>query len=372
MNRLSRLVAAISLLLATVSSAAPADAQRIQKSWDLAMEKWSLEVRVATTPEAVAKANASRPDTTPYARQMWEVIGPALNEAWTLEPAAWFLRATPGLLTSNPDGSTTPTFIKEIEIIRKTVETRHTKSAGLIPMCMALVTSQDPRSLAILEKIQTVHPDKKTQGVAALAAAMILKTLGDDAELMRKRLTFLRKAIVESSDVELGGITVAKLAEDELYIIRFLTKGRVAPDLTGIDSAGRPLELSDFKDKVILLLFWNSSMLEADRVIQLTAELDLKFKDRPFAIIGVNHDPLAKLRSLEADNTAPWKNFSDPTKQLASTYRIGSWPLVYVLDGERRIHYAGTPGSFAEATVAALLAEKKTGGGKAGDTENPD
>ena len=38
----------------------------------------------------------------------------------------------------------------------------------------------------------------------------IIAGLGDDGEIMRKRLTYLRKAIIQSSDVELGGITVAK------------------------------------------------------------------------------------------------------------------------------------------------------------------
>jgi hypothetical protein len=40
-------------------------------------------------------------------------------------------------------------------------------------------------------------------------------------------------------------------------------------------------------------------------------------------------------------------------------YRVGSWPLAYVLDGERKIHYAGAPGSFVELTAEALLAEAK-------------
>jgi hypothetical protein len=30
-----------------------------------------------------------------------------------------------------------------------------------------------------------------------------------------------------------------------------------------------------------------------------------------------------------------------------------------VLDGERRIHFSGTPGSFAELTMEALLSELK-------------
>jgi hypothetical protein len=73
----------------------------------------------------------------------------------------------------------------------------------------------------------------------------------------------------------------------------------------------------------------------------------------------VNNDPAAKLRSLQADNTVTWANFSDPENKLAKEYRVGSWPLAYVLDGERKIHYAGAPGSFVELTAEALLAEAK-------------
>ncbi|NJM37299.1 MAG: hypothetical protein HC845_05190 [Akkermansiaceae bacterium] len=115
--------------------------------------------------------------------------------------------------------------------------------------------SSDPKSLAVLEKIQSSHKDEKIQGVAALAAAMRLRNLGDDGDIMKRRITYIRKAIIQSADVELEGASVAKLAEDELYIIRFLTKGRVAPDLVGVDSANRPLSLSAHQGKVIILIF---------------------------------------------------------------------------------------------------------------------
>lgn len=364
MHRLIPFFAWMFPLLAAETQASPTGAQAVEQKWDLAVEKWSRETQSATTPDAKAKAMAYRPDATPYAREMWQNIGTSLQEDWTLEPAAWFLRATPGLRTSNPDGTTSLTFAKEIETIRKTVETSHLNSPKLIPMCMAFVASQDPRSLAFLEKVQTSHPDAKTQGVAALGAAMILKTLGDDGDIMRKRLTYLRKAILQSSDVSLGGTTVAKLAQDELYIIRFLTKGRVAPDLVGMDSSGAPMKLSTSKGKIVMLLFWSSTMLEADRVIGMTNDLLLKNQGKPFTVVGVNQDPLAKLRSLEADKDSPvmWKSLCDPTKELANQYRVGSWPLVYVLDGDRKICFAGPPGSFAEATVDALLAPQKAAG----------
>lgn len=359
MKRLSHLIAAATLMLAAESIASPAEALKIQKSWNLAMENWSVNARAATTPEAQAKVIASRPDAAAFARRMWLVIGTALPEDWTLEPAAWFLQASRGQVTRNDDGSTVPTFAIESEAVRKSVETHHLKSQNLIPMCMALASEGDPRSLSILEKIEAANPSPKTQGVAALGAAMVLKNLGDDPELARKRLTYLRKAIINSSDVDLSGVTVAKLAENELYLIRHLAKGRIAPDLSGVDAAGRPLKLSEMKGKIVLLMFWSSTIAESDRVIQMTSAMANKFNGRPVVILGANHDPLEKLRSMEADGTVNWRNFSDPENKLANEYRVTSWPTVYVLDGERKIHYVGTQGTFAELTAEALLSDVK-------------
>lgn len=359
MNRLSHLVVPFYLLIASGAVASPADASLIEKNYQLAVDKWTLDMRMTTRQEERIKTWGDRPDAAAAARKMWVQIGDSLGEEWTIEPAAWFLRNTQGLITTNPNGSTVPTFAKENNAIRKALESTHMNSGKLTPMCMALVANQDPRSLAILEKIQAGHPDKKIQGVAALGAALQLKTIGDDPELMKKRLTYLRKAIIQSSDVEINGTTVAKIAEDELYIIRYLTKGRVAPDLAGVDSANRPLSLSDKKGKVIILLFWSSSDPDASRVIEITAAMENKFKGRPLVIIGVNHDPSEKLRAMQADGTITWSNFSDPENKLAAEYRVGTWPLVYVLDGERKIHYAGAPGSFVDLTAEALIAEIK-------------
>lgn len=359
MHRLSRLIPLISLLALGHATASPADALRIQKSYQLSMDKLTLDMRLATTPEEKAKVWNSRPDAATAARDMWKTIGGSLTQDWTLEPAAWFLRTTPGLLAKDENGTPQPVFSKNCEEIRKAVEANHLKSPKLTPMCSALAASPDPRSLALLEKILESNPDPKIQGVAALGAAMQLKTLGENPEIMAKRLTYLRKAIIQSADVDLDGTTVAHLAEDELYIITYLTKGRVAPDLVGTDCAGKALSLSAHKGKVIVLLFWNSNVSDAQRVVEITTTLEKRFKGKPLAVIGVNNDPTEKLRTLQADGTVPWTNFSDPANKLAKDYRVGSWPLVYVLDGERKIHYSGAPGSFAELTAEALVAEIK-------------
>ena len=360
MNRLCIFALSFAACLAPLAQASPAGAASIQKEYQLAMETWTLQLKTATTPKDLDAAAAKRPDPFDFAKRMWSNIGGSLKEDWTLDPAAWFLRLSASLQTRKPDGSAAPAFSDEIELIRKAVETNHLNSPKLNLICIALSSSSDPRSLALLEKIAATNPDPKIQGTASISAAIIYRSLGDSPDVMQKRLSLIRKSIIQSADVEVNGTTIAKMAEDELYIIRFLTKGRVAPDLTGTDAAGKALSLADYKGKVTVLLFWNSSIPDASRVIEISAALNEKFKDKPFALIGVNNDPLEKLRQLQGDGTVAWRNFSDPGNKLASSYRVGTWPLVYVLDGERKIHYAGSPGSFVELTASALLSQEAT------------
>jgi len=99
---------------------------------------------------------------------------------------------------------------------------------------------------------------------------------------------------------------------------------------------------------------------EAARILEMASTLRKKFAAKPFALIGVNNDPTATLRDMcKQPELVTFPNFSDPQNRLAHEYRIGAWPMAYVLDGERKIHYAGPPGPFVDITVTALLEETK-------------
>src|SRR5688572_16706864 len=135
MHRLNRFIVLISLLAASHVGAAPADAQQIMKSYQLAQDKCALEMRNASTPEERAKAWGGRPDTASFARELWAEIGQSLTAEWTLESAAWFLRNPAGLLAGDAAGGATSIFARENEAIRKAIETHHLKSARLIPVC---------------------------------------------------------------------------------------------------------------------------------------------------------------------------------------------------------------------------------------------
>ena len=337
-------------------AATPELALKIQETWKKANTQWQAESAKASTPEQRAKLLESRPNATAYASRMWGAIGPSLQETWTLEPAAWFMQISQGIKDPKKQ---TPLFASQIEKTKKAILTHHTSNSDirLNSICYALTRLSDPLSLSILEKIESTNPNPKIQGVAALCAAMVIKGLGDDTELMRKRLIYIRKAIINSADVKVGQTTVALLAENELYQIRFLSKGRVAPEVTGMDSTARPFQLSQQKGKIVVLIFWSSTIPQAKHVMNFTNEMHAKFKDKPVLILGVNHDPVAKLRELRANGDVTWRNLSDPSNQLARAYRVGNWPMVYVLDHQQRIQYAGGLGSFVELTADALIAE---------------
>ncbi|HVJ44968.1 MAG TPA: redoxin domain-containing protein, partial [Luteolibacter sp.] len=160
------------------------------------------------------------------------------------------------------------------------------------------------------------------------------------------------------------GIPVSKIADDELYIIRYLTKGRVAPDLNGTDSGNRPLNLSQHQGKIIVLVFWNSGTSDAIRLVEFANSLDEKYRERNVVVIGVNNDPTEKLRTFQADGTVKFPNFSDPENKLSAEYRVGTWPLAYVLDPERKIAFSGPPGTFTEFAVEALLNPQAKPGGR--------
>ncbi len=349
----------IFFLLVVGLRAGQIEADRIKRSYELSSEQWRIETKLATTPEQLQALAASRPDANAAATALWDTIGASLAEPWSVPYTAFFLNLTRDLTAPDDAGINRPAFVAQRQRIIETFEANHLKSPEIAPFCIALVGSSDPRAIPILEKIAATHPEESTQGIAALCASLMLKNLGDDPEIMKKRLGFLRQAIIMSADKSVGGRSVADIATDELYIIRFLTKGRVAPTLSGTDVGDRIVKLEQFRGRIVVLLFWDAKSNETDKVIRLTNQLVSKYNDRPVTVLGVTPEAIDRIRTLQAEGAILWNNIIDPADKLASEYRISSRPAVLVLDQSGVIQFTGLPGSFVELTVDALLNPEK-------------
>jgi hypothetical protein len=115
---------------------------------------------------------------------------------------------------------------------------------------------------------------KEIQGPASLWLARVLferaSSLPDGeakeaAKLLAECERLLEDALAKYADatVERGRFsdTVGARAKTQLFALRNLSVGKVAPDIVGEDQDGKPLKLSDYRGKVVLLDFWGPNCL---------------------------------------------------------------------------------------------------------------
>ena len=77
------------------------------------------------------------------------------------------------------------------------------------------------------------------------------------AKLATRIEKLFERAAGDYGDVKFRGGTVGETAKSELYAIRHLSIGRVAPNIKGKDQDGRKFKLTDYRGKVVLLYFWS-------------------------------------------------------------------------------------------------------------------
>src|SRR5262249_54111684 len=137
----------------------------------------------------------------------------------------------------------------------------------------------------VLEK----SPSKEVQGSACIALAQFLKNRAATMEQLKARPQFaamyekmlgkeylaeLKKLDPARAATEVGALpgragkdyadvkhgfrgTIGAVAKSELFEIRHLAVGKLAPDIEGVDQDGKKFKLSDYKGKVVMLDFWN-------------------------------------------------------------------------------------------------------------------
>jgi hypothetical protein len=80
----------------------------------------------------------------------------------------------------------------------------------------------------------------------------------DQQKELQEIEAIFEKTIKLYEDVKLpDGESVAERAKVELYELRNLSVGRVAPDIEADDQDGKRFKLSDYRGKVVLLDFWS-------------------------------------------------------------------------------------------------------------------
>ena len=122
-----------------------------------------------------------------------------------------------------------------------------------------------------------------------------------------------------------------------------LLPGIFAPDFSQNDVSGRPVTLSDFKGKYVLIDFWASWCGPCRMQNPKLVSIHQDFKDKNFTILGVSlDDKNGKSRWAEAieKDKLTWNHVSDLKhweNEVAKLYGIRAIPQSYLISPEGKI-----------------------------------
>jgi hypothetical protein len=122
--------------------------------------------------------------------------------------------------------------------------------------CLSLAQSLNDR-LRML-RLTEDRPELTKQYAAVFGKNYLpeLKRIGQ-TKLAWQVETLFEWAVKDYGDVKIRVGTVGERAKSELYDIRHLGIGKMAPDIAGKDQDGTQFQLSDYRGKVVLLYFWS-------------------------------------------------------------------------------------------------------------------
>lgn len=155
--------------------------------------------------------------------------------------------------------------------------------------------------------------------------------------------------------------TLGQEAEARLDEMFNLAIGKPAPEIDGVDLAGERLKLSDYRGKVVVLVFWGSWCGPCMQQVPHEREIVERLKGRPFALLGVDCEAdKGKAREVVDRERMTWPNWYDGAAgegPIAGRYHIRGYPSVFVLDAKGVIRARHVLGESLDQAVDKLLEE---------------
>ena len=84
-----------------------------------------------------------------------------------------------------------------------------------------------------------------------------------------------------------------------------------------------------------------------------------RLRGKPFALLGINSDPKARLKQVLAKENITWPSFFDGGTDgpIAKKWNVQGWPTIYVIDHKGVIRFKDKREKALDEAVDALLAE---------------
>jgi peroxiredoxin len=141
-----------------------------------------------------------------------------------------------------------------------------------------------------------------------------------------------------------------------------LKPGVAFPDFQEKDLDGKPLSLSRYKGKIVLVDFWATWCGPCVNELPTVIEAYKKYHDKGFEIVGISLDRKEDaLKKFIQEKEMTWRQYFDGKgwqSKLAEKYGINSIPATYLLDREGKIIAKGLRGEDLGKELEKALAAK--------------
>lgn len=244
-----------------------------------------------------------------------------------------------------------PSMDGTIQEIVKQLEQSHIEEPSLFIAAIALRENTTPAARSFLGSLSEQSPHRDVRGMAYFClAASLAASENPNTKQLDQAVAMLDTVIEDYSDVEFGGKELGSVVEPLRFELKHMAVGRPAPNIVGKDSQGDPLELADYKDKVVVLDFFANWCPHCTKMYPFERVLVKDYQDRPFALLGINSDPSSVLDGLVEQGKVTWKTWADGQHgPIAQEWNISSFPTMVILDhkGVIRHRFQGAPSSDA-------------------------
>ena len=219
----------------------------LEEEYDAAQQALSSKLKELESDEARREyMAANRPDPKKYAERFQALADAHRGTEAAARALAWIFTRTQAEKLTRP------------AIERLVAE--HASSPHLARVCGRLEAVQAEWAKQTLEKLAETSPSAEVRGRSLYALARRAKA---GAELGSKDLSteaeaLLERVAKEHGDLKVGKRTLGQSAEADLFEMRNLAIGKVAPDIEGEDIGGQKFKLSEHRGKVIVLDFWGN------------------------------------------------------------------------------------------------------------------
>lgn len=156
--------------------------------------------------------------------------------------------------------------------------------------------------------------------------------------------------------------TFGEVAIHELFELKNLRVGKVAPEIEGVDLDGTPFKLSDYRGKVVMLDFWGHWCFPCRQMYPHERKLVMQLNGMPFSLVGVNSDrKLKTAQNAVKNDRLGWRNYwigpEGTAAPIAKQWNVSEWPTVYLIDANGVIRYKGVQGNELNEGIQTLMAE---------------